>query len=42
MAALQRMAFRNRWLAPAQFFNLGRMALVVVEKPLIAVPPLVL
>lgn len=40
-AALQRMAFCDGRLALAQFFNLGRMALVVVEKLLIAVPLLV-
>ncbi|SFU34120.1 hypothetical protein SAMN05216339_101425 [Nitrosomonas eutropha] len=40
-AAMQRMASRDGRIALAQFFNLGRMALVVVEKLLFAIPFLV-
>lgn len=40
-AAMQRMAFHDGRLALAQFFNLGRIALVVFEKFLVAVPLLV-
>lgn len=37
-AALLLLAFRDGHLALAQFFNLGRMALVLLEKLLVAVP----
>ncbi|BBL36039.1 hypothetical protein Nstercoris_02318 (plasmid) [Nitrosomonas stercoris] len=40
-AAMQRMAFRDGRTALAQFFNLGRVAFVVVEKLLVTVPFLV-
>jgi hypothetical protein len=40
-AAMQRMAFRDGRLALTQFLNLGRIALVIVEKLLVAVPLLV-
>lgn len=40
-AAMQRIVFHDRRIALAQFFNLGHMALVVVEKLFVAVPLLV-